>query len=447
MITDRLPKDGMILCAVSGGVDSMYLLCRLRELGFIVAAAHYHHGLRGAEADRDETFVRSFCEEQSIPCCTERGDAAAFARENRMGIEEAARILRYGFLERAADQMDAAVIATAHTADDNAETILLHLARGAGLRGLCGIPPVRGRIVRPMLDVTREEAEAYLQARGIPHVEDSTNAGDGYARNRIRHTVIPSLRTENPRLAETLSRTARLLREDESYLAERAETFIADNLTDGSLPGKALAALPKPVASRVVRRMAGEISSEHVEAILHIAAVGGTADVPGMRVVSSAGRIVFGATEQPRLRERIVRFGEPLLLEEAGIVLLSKKINECPTDVYKSFNTFYFKCENICGNITVSARKPGDRFLPVRRGCAKTLKQLFLERGIPAWERDTFPVLRDDRGILGVFGLAAAERVCAKPGDMDILRIQRILLDSEEGDRIDASGHSSYPCE
>ena len=145
--SDLLPDEGLILCAVSGGVDSMYLLSTLFESGHAVAAAHFNHGLRGAEADRDEAFVRDFCAGRGIAFHAGRGDTRAYAARNRLGIEEAARTLRYAFLERTADICGAAVIATAHTADDNAETLLMHLTRGAGLHGLGGIP--RGARHRP----------------------------------------------------------------------------------------------------------------------------------------------------------------------------------------------------------------------------------------------------------------------------------------------------------
>ena len=188
-----LEKAGKVLCAVSGGADSVYLLHRCLEgaagHGYAVCAAHYDHGLRGEESTRDSRFVADMCRELGVECLTGRGDVRSYARERRLGTEEAARELRYAFLQEAAGKMGAQLIATAHNAGDNAETMLLALARGAGLRGLGGIPPRRGNIVRPMLAVTRAEVEEYLAARGIAHVEDSTNALDDYARNRLRHQL------------------------------------------------------------------------------------------------------------------------------------------------------------------------------------------------------------------------------------------------------------------
>ena len=422
MNTELLPAEGTILCAVSGGADSMYLLERLRQLGYPVAAAHFDHGLRGDDSARDAAFVREYCLARDIPFVCGAGDTASYARENRLGIEEAARELRYAFLDSAADELGAAVIATAHTADDNAETILLRLARGAGLKGLGGIPPVRGRIVRPMLGVTRAEVEDYLRERGVSHVEDATNAEDEYARNRVRHHVIPALRAENPALAETIARTARLLREDEDYLDGLARVFLEKKTDGDTLPTEALLALPRPVARRVVRLMAGEKTTlGQTERILALARDGGSADIPGMRVTVSEGKLRFGTQGSTSMPERIVRPGDELILPEAGLLLRCDKIDVFPGVVYKSFNTFYTSCEKIRGPIRVTSRRPGDSYRPAGRGCTKTLKALFMENDVPTWERDRIPILRDDEGILGVYGMPAAERAAAGPGDTDII--------------------------
>lgn len=425
MDTELLPKEGLVLCAVSGGADSMYLLVRLRELGFPVAAAHYNHGLRGEEADRDEAFVRDFCAGRDIPFVAEKGDVRAFAAQERLGLEEAGRRLRYDFLERAADELGAAAIATAHTADDNAETLLLRLARGTGLRGLGGIPPRRGRVVRPMLGVSRREIEAYLRENDIPHVEDATNREDSYARNRVRHGAVPALETVDPAFVSAAGQTAWLLRQDEAFLTELARNFLAANADENSVDAKALLDQPWPVASRAVRLMAGrELSLAHVRAVLKAARDGGAADVPGLRAARNKGRLVFGAENAPQLPERELAVPGRTPIPEAGLTVLAAKFTHCTEDVHKSYNIFSFQCENIYGSITVAGRRPGDSFRPAGRNCTKTLKKLFLEAGIPPWERDAVPVLRDERGILGVYGLGADQRVCAKPGDREILRIE-----------------------
>ena len=285
-----------VLCAVSGGADSMYLLHRClegaAENGFGVCAAHYNHCLRGEESERDEAFVRGECARLGVDLRVGRGDVSGYAASHGMGTEEAARTLRYTFLEQAADELLADTIATAHNADDNAETVLFALARGSGPRGLAGIPPRRGRIVRPMLGVTRAEIERYLDSHGIEHVEDSTNASLDYSRNRIRALVMPVLRGRNPGFAEAAQRSSALLRADDEYLDSLARDFLA-RYPQGRVKASELAGAGWSVASRVVRMMAPRaLELRHVEAVLALAKSGtGSADVPGARFSAGSGLI------------------------------------------------------------------------------------------------------------------------------------------------------------
>ena len=182
-----------VLLALSGGADSVALLCALRALGYPVRAFHLNHCLRGAESDRDEAFCRALCERLGVPLTVERIDVRAQTAGE--GIEAAARRIRY---ERLAAAAQGAKIATAHTADDNLETMLFHLARGTGPKGLAGIPPVRDGVIRPLIGVERAQVEAYLAELGQDYVTDSTNLADSYTRNRIRHGVVPALRQINP---------------------------------------------------------------------------------------------------------------------------------------------------------------------------------------------------------------------------------------------------------
>jgi tRNA(Ile)-lysidine synthase len=405
----------------------MYLLCRLRELGYDVAAAHYNHQLRGQASQDDQRFVARFCEERSIPFFTESGDVAAYAREHHLSLEEAARNRRYDFLARAAQAAGANLVATAHTADDNLETILLHLVRGAGLKGLGGIPPVRGRFVRPMLTVTRQQAEAYLSAHGISHVEDATNQGDDYTRNRLRHGVVPLLARENPQVVRAAMQTAWLLRQDEAHLNREAEEFLAAHQKGNSLALEPFLALDWPIASRVMRRLAGQdLSLAHCQAIWTAARQGSCVDVAGMHIVTGAGQLVFGPEQSPPMEDQVLLPGQETSLLQGRFVVKCEKLTKYPLDVHKSFNIFYFKYENICGSIILGARRPGDKLRPAGRGCTKPFKQLFQEGNIPPWERDSIPVLRDDQGPLAVYGLAVAERAAAHPGDGNIIKVQFI---------------------
>ncbi len=297
---NMLPEGCAVLCAVSGGADSMCLLHWLNELRaskhFLLFAAHYEHGLRGEESLQDAAFTQEHCMELGIPCVLGSGNVAAYSQQEHLGVEEAARILRYRFLEETADRLECDRIATAHHANDNAETILMNLCRGAGSRGLAGIPPVRGRLIRPLLCTERSEIEEYLLKNGISYREDSSNGTDTYTRNRFRHQMIPLLKEENPAVLQAFSRTAELLREDDACLCRLAETFLKENYDGSSLPGRKLVQLDPAIASRVLRKLCGSgLSRERTRALLIFAAgtEPGILEIPGKKIVRRRGRLYF----------------------------------------------------------------------------------------------------------------------------------------------------------
>ena len=432
MIEALLPAAGKILCAVSGGIDSVYMLCRLADSGREVAAAHFNHGLRGAEADRDERFVGELCAGRGIPFYAGRGDCAAYARQNKLSIETAARELRYQFLQATAQKIGAACIATAHTADDNAETLLLHLARGAGAEGLCGIPPRRDNIIRPILDETRAEAERYLATHAIAHVEDSTNAADDYARNFLRHRVMPALRQLNPSFSQAAARATQHLRDDTAFLNDMTERFLRACADSGSVDASALAAAPAAIAGRAVRRLAGaSLSAEHVAMVLRVAERGGCADLPGLRAERRGGRVFFGAEAAPALPDRVIFPGETVSLPEAGLTLRCALSMEKPP-IHNPLTSFCFAYAQICGNITVGARREGDTLRPVGRGCTKQLRRLLAESGCPAPLRDAVPVVRDEKGVLLLYGCCADERSAAAAAEGTYLLFEFSQIQSEE---------------
>ena len=297
---DMLPKGSRVMCAVSGGADSMCLLHwlheRREEYGFSLLAAHFEHGLRGEESLRDAAFTREQCDRLGVPVTVGNGDVAAFAGAQKLGIEDAARTLRYRFLEETADRLACDRIATAHNLNDNVETVLMNLCRGAGTRGLAGIPPVRGRIVRPLLWTGRDEIEAYLTAHRIPHIEDSSNRSDEYTRNRIRHQILPLLLEENPSFLGAVGRTAELLREDDACLCREAEAFLSEYREGHSIPAKALLRLDPAVAARVVRALCGSgVSMERTRALLNFAkgTERGVLELPGQKIRRERGRLYF----------------------------------------------------------------------------------------------------------------------------------------------------------
>lgn len=424
---DLLPRGSRVLCALSGGRDSVYLLYRLlewaREWELTVLAAHYNHRLRGEESLRDEQFVRDLCSRLNVPLYVGVGNVADYAAENGMGIEEAARALRYGFLEQTRIACNAQVIATAHHADDLAETVLFQLARGSGTKGLSGIPPRRGSIVRPILLTTREEINAYLERNGIGFVEDSTNGLTEGSRNLIRHQVIPVLQQINPEFVRHTARSAMLLREDDGYLQMQAEGFLAANPVAAGIEGKLLLQLEYPVASRVIRTVWGaELQYEHVQQVLALCEKQERSytHVPGAVVRYDSGRLW---TEAPE------RSPEPLVLQgdkgEAtyGDFRIRWETRRYTDEIHNSLTTFCLKYENMKGIVTVSSRRDGDRIKFAGAAHTKKLKKLFLEQKMTQPQRAAVPVFRDEDGIVAVCGFGIAQRCVPEVGD-EIIYIQ-----------------------
>ena len=272
-----------------------------RKQGRRVAAAHFNHQLRGAEADRDEAFVRDWCAAREIPFFAGRGDVRAFAEETGRTVEEAARQLRYEFLEETRRREGFGCILTAHHADDSAETMLLNLLRGTGLKGLTGIPEKRDCILRPLLSVTRAELAAYAAEHRIPFVEDSTNGTDDAARNMLRHQVLPVLKKLNPRVVENMSRTASLLAADEAALDAACRKLLAQCAVtpnvSGMIPLAVLQDAPEALRGRLVlavlAAVAGhekDLTAAHIRAVLDVGPGPAVSCPTASRSVPGAGR-------------------------------------------------------------------------------------------------------------------------------------------------------------
>ncbi|MCL2391310.1 MAG: tRNA lysidine(34) synthetase TilS [Oscillospiraceae bacterium] len=428
---NMLPDSGIVLVCVSGGADSMCLLEVMRhisyERGFSVAVAHFNHKLRGAESDRDMNFVSEYCNQCGVSFYLGEGDVAAYAKNNGLSIEEAARDLRYDFFYDLAENIGAQRIATAHNADDNTETIIINLTRGAGANGLSGIPPVREQVIRPMLGVPRDEIIEFLSERGISFVEDSTNAIDIYTRNKVRHHVIPILKELNPRLNEAAATTVELMRADEEMLSDLADLFISDLCIGLMANTEDLLNLPFSVSSRVIRKLyGGNLSFRHVKSVLELCGNSNPSSkisLPKMIVYKDYDRIVFEPQQEARLEGFAQLFpsdGDSAIILSAGLKMSCKSVvfSEEMVNFNKTFTTFLFKSIDIYGKITVRPRREGDKLRLIGQDVTKTLKKLFIERRIPARKRSFVPVIADSKGVLAVYGLGRSERAVPVSGDM-----------------------------
>ena len=380
------PGD-LVICAVSGGADSMALLWGMyllkEKLGITLECAHFNHHLRGEESDRDAVFVRQFCRDYQIPFHYDEGQVVA----GEKGLEAAAREARYGFLRSLPG-----VVATAHTADDNAETVLMHLLRGTGLKGLGGIAPKNGNIIRPLLNVTRAEITDFLSEYSLSFVEDSTNAEDDFLRNRLRHNVIPLLKEENPQFAVRTSQMALRLREDEEFIQSSLKETEDVSILRQMHPAVRVRAITAFFENSGVKEP-GARQMEAVEDLIF-------SNNPSASVRFSNGVTIGRCYDKLQVIEEITQPKEQILFCPGEVIFGDYRISACYTD--KPLNTRFCFTVSPVGEITVRSRKAGDK-ISFHYG-TKSLKKLFIDQKIPAYQRPFIPVFADDIGLLGVGG-------------------------------------------
>ena len=425
---NMLSAGEFVCVALSGGADSVALLLVLSELsaelGFSLSAVHVNHLLRGEESDRDEQFCRDLCSRLNIPLQVFRRDALAFSQTLGVSVETGARELRYGIF----NSLSCDKIATAHNLNDNAETLLFRLARGTGLHGLSGIPPIRGRIIRPLIECTREEIEGYLAEKGQAFVTDSTNLSDDYARNRIRHHVIPELSAAHGAFPACVTRMTESFAEDEDFLTSEAK----------KCENQSLFTLHPAIRKRVIinqlkthnLKVSTEKIAEIEEALL----------LRKSRVMIENG--FFAAFDKGVMRiysEQLNDVPEPVSAVPDGeygfngdrivkISVQSDEISFLSRNVNKNSTIYYADYDKIQGDIVLRNRLRSDSIKPVGATCTRELRKILQEK-LPPEKRKLSAVLEDKNGIIWAEHAGLSDRVKPNAETENYLRIEIIYTD------------------
>lgn len=417
-----LPDRGAAVVGFSGGADSTALAhWLLQHIGKErIVLAHVNHMLRGEEADRDEAAAGQFAQRFGLRFAVFKADVGALARERGIGLEECGRQVRYGFFDSLAQGEDDRIL-TAHNADDNAETILLNLCRGASLQGLCGIPPQRGKVLRPLLSVERREIEAYCGENGLSYVTDSTNLSLDFSRNRVRHLILPVLRELNPDFVQTAARSSRVLYRQWGYLTAEAERLVERARRNGEeLDARVLRSAPHGLREEAVKLYLEEqgckgLEAKHLEAAVRLVDRGGRTSLPGNRFAwCSQGVFSAGEEREAPAFSLPVKPGRTELPGGKVLILGLEKLS-CAENGQKIHN-LYFKnaldYDIMTGNLVARTRREGDRFAPAGRGVTKSLKGLFQENRVPAPKRGGMVLLETDGELVFCEGVGASQRFC-----------------------------------
>lgn len=446
-----LEQGERVLVAVSGGVDSVVLLdilCRLAaEYTLDLTIAHLDHGLRGEEAREDARFVAHLARKEKLALIEKKLDVAEFSKEKRIGIEEGARLLRRDFLHAAADEVGAAKIALGHTQNDRGETMLFNLIRGAGPTGLVGIRPVNLSVIRPLIEVSREEILSYARSCDLPWREDRTNQDLSFSRNRIRHRILPLLREMNPRVLAALQRTADLLATEELALDDllaplwvkvlivQAEDRIVIQRGRLSQLYKGVQAL---LLRRGIARLRGDlqgIEKVHIDALLGLVAshrAHGKLDLPGFVARFQGDELTLeeGEMENPLSFEVPIALGRTEI-SSLGISLdlsIEDRIGSGESQIAEDREVEVADADRVQFPLHVRGRRPGDRFAPLGLGGEKKLKNFYIDERVPFYDRDRVALLCDRQKIIWVVGLRLSDavRVTSETKKVLIMRKERL---------------------
>ena len=439
-----LKAGDMVAAGISGGADSIAMLHILKsiqhDMDFALEAVHIHHGIRGEEADRDESMVRKICEEWEIPLEVYHYPVPELAKEWKLGEEETGRIVRkqafskererLGFPEQETEGGPQFLVALAHNRNDLAETMLHHLARGTGLRGLAGIRPCGDGIIRPVLCLERREIVNYLKEKGISHITDSTNLSDEYTRNRIRHHVLPAMEKEiNPRAVEHMAETARMLAAADHYLGEKGSQLLSRcEKKDGYLFAEDFFAEDRIIQEYAVLEAFGKLAGKrkdftalHVEQVLSVSEKGigryirlpqnlyAVRQYEGVRLGKTAPRKEPESTEVKGKRgedpaEDFWEIPVPGSLECPFGIFEAKIFSYKKQKIEEKKCTKWFDYDKIKNSPCVRTRRQGDFLVVNREGGRKKLNRVFIDEKIPASLRDKIPVVAAGSEILWIPG-------------------------------------------
>lgn len=423
--------DGHVLAAVSGGADSvalLLLLCEARKrLPISVSCAHMEHGVRGADSLADMAFVRALCEKLNVPCYAAREDAPLFAEKAHIGLEDACRRLRYDFLQRTAREIHADCIATAHHAQDQAETVLMHLLRGSDIAGLCGMRMRNGRIIRPLLEASPQELRAYLRSCGQEWREDATNTDVRYTRNRLRHEILPQLEGINPEIVSALCRVSHAAQRDEAYFTRETEKRMpgARRLINGlAVPKAALCSLDEALSSRLLVRLiaCAALPAQRGEVIRQACGLVQRGERAAMNL-EGGGRLeigrkdVFVTGEMPRTPETLLETGGITRTPFGTFSVRTAAASETGDGRLSQVIPL-----RLLSGARITARSEGERMTPFGLTEPVRVKKLMTDAGIEAIERPSVPALRAKTGEILWLPLVRPARSCErKDGEAALL--------------------------
>ena len=419
-------RGDRVIVALSGGADSVCLLVVLNEMkqefDLALKAVHVHHGLRGEEADRDSIYAGELSEKLGVPFSCVYVDAAGYAKERGMSVEEAGRHLRYEIFEEERQRFEGTKIAVAHHGDDQAETILYNLFRGTGLKGLGGMRPLRGNIVRPLLCVGREDILAYLREKGISYCEDSTNSGIEYARNRIRRVIIPQVKEQlNARAGENIVHAGMMAAKADAYLEKQAGSLLkkhgvwkkeeSGSVFQCGIGTEILLAEDDIIRTYVIRQMINNVNQSmkditmiHVEsaAALLFGPADRQIDLPGGLIAARTGKEMW--IKKKNVEDLVDNHLDVCLPNVDFSVFSYKKGMEIPKNGY----TKWFDYDKIKCALSVRYRETGD-YMTLAGGGRKSLKSYLIDAKVPREERGKIPLVAEGSHVLWVIGYRISE--------------------------------------